>query len=382
MRNTILRRGRLALLALVLLLTFVAPSCSSPAEGDVSGLLVDLGIPLLEQYPNGEDYLIRARVAWDTIFFDGNLYVGCGDYDSNMGPVKVWHYDPDKGAWEASAEPLEDEHIKRFTVLDGTLTIPGTDPRGDWSQGSFYTLEGGAWVEHDVLPSGIHCFDAVSFEGAHFFALGVNSGDWPVVRSANGETYEPIPFLRDGAPVDTSCPVVRVHNFVVAGGDLYAFLTLGDEQAVTLDIYRYEQGAFRHHAAAPEVYLRSYDAAYTGEFAGLATFINGYCYYYSEDLVSFRPCRVEMSDLATDMTVIGDTLYALAYTKLEDGFESAVYASKDGKTFQKLFSFVDEIPAGSFAYGDGFFYFSMGRYYDGDSSEVGRVYALSYDLAP
>lgn len=381
MKNAILRRGRLLLLALVLLVTFAAPACR-PAEGDVSGDLVDLGIPLLAQYSNDAEHLIRARVAWDSIFFDGAFYVGCGDYDSNMGPVKVWRYDPDVGAWEASAETLEDEHIKRFTVLDGTLTIPGTDPRGDWSQGSFYTLEGGAWAEHAVLPSGIHCFDAVSFEGAQFFALGVNSGDWPVVRSTDGATYEPIPFLADGAPVDTDLLIVRVHNFVVAGDVLYAFLTLGDESAATLDVYRYEDGAFCYHAAAPEVYLRSYDAAYAGEFAGLATFINGYCYYYSEDMASFRPCRVGMSDLATDMTVVGDTLYALAYTKLEDGFESAVYASKDGKTFEKLFFFVDEIPANSFAYGDGAFYFSMGRYYDGDSTEVGRVYALAYELAP
>lgn len=372
-------RGRLLLLAVVLLLILAAPSCGSVAQGDVSDSLVDLGIPLIDQYPNTDSYMIRARSAFDTVFFDGALYVGCGDYDANLGPVKVWRYSPTEGDWIASAETLEDEHIKRFAVLDGVLTIPGTDPRGDWSQGSFYTLSDGGWVEHRVLPSAIHCFDAVLFEGTRFFALGVNAGDLPVVREEE-DGFAPVPFFRDGAPVNTDLPVVRVHNFAVLDRTLYAFLTLGDETAVTLDVYRYEEGAFHFHAAAPEVYLRSYDAAYTGEFAGLATFINGYCYYYSEDLATLRPCRVEMSDLATDMTVIGDTLYALAYTKLENGYETGVYASRDGKTFEKLFFFTDEVPAGSFAYGDGSFYFSMGRYYDGNSTETGRVYALKYPL--
>lgn len=367
------------LLALVTLL-FLLVGCGEEGK-NVTRELQDLGIPLLETYTNDSETQIRARSAWDMVAYDGKIYIGCGDYDTNMGPVSVWSYDVDGGAWQASS-PLEDEHIKRYAVLRDTLSILGTDPRGDWSMGSYYTLEGDEWIEHRVLPSGIHCFDAVEYGGKLFFGLGVNSGDSPVVTSEDGEAFSPIAFLRDGAPVDTTPhTVVRVHNFSVYEGTLYAFLTVGSEEDVAFEIYRYDGESFSYFSTPPEVFLRSYDITYTGEFAGLATFINGYCYYISEDMVNFRPWRVEMSDLASDVMVIDGIQYVLAHTALDNGrYESAVYTSTDGKTFTKLFWFRDKIPANSFTYADGVFYFAMGRYYDYTSPETGRVCALNYTI--
>lgn len=349
-------------------------------EMDVTGSLRDLGIPLLTRYTDESEAQIRARCSWDMAVFDGDIYIGSGDYDTNKGPVTVWSYDPETAQWNASAEPLADEHIKRFAVLDGMLCILGTDPRGDWDTGSYYALEDGTWKEHRVLPSGIHCFDAVEYDGKTFFGLGVNSGDSPVVTSADGEHFSPVPFIKEDTLVDTSVSVVRVYNFIVHEDSLYAFLTLGSMEEVSYEIYRYDGQSFCYHATPPEVFLRGYDITYTGSFAGLATFVNGYCYYVSEDMTAFRPWRVELSDLVSDVLVIGDTQYVLAYTILEDRYESAVYSSTDGKTFTKLFYFYDEIPANSFAYSDGAFYFSMGRYCDGDSTETGRVYALNYTI--
>ena len=367
------------LLALVTLL-FLLVGCGEEGK-NVTRELQDLGIPLLETYTNDSETQIRARSAWDMVAYDGKIYIGCGDYDTNMGPVAVWSYDVDDGAWQASS-PLEDGHIKRYAVLRDTLSILGTDPRGDWSMGSYYTLEGDEWIEHRVLPSGIHCFDAVEYDGKLFFGLGVNSGDSPVVTSEDGETFASVSFFKDGVSVDTALyEVVRVHNFVICENTLYAFLTLGTEEKATLEVYRYDGESFSYFSTPPEVFLRSYDITYTGEFAGLATFINGYCYYISEDMVNFRPWRVEMSDLASDVMVIDGVQYVLAHTALRSGrYESAVYASTDGKTFAKLFWFRDRVPANSFTYADGVFYFSMGRYYDYTSPEMGRVYALNYTI--
>lgn len=371
--------GKSLLLLLVTSLALCSVSCRD-SGGDVTAKLRDLGIPLAEQYPDDSEANIRARCSWDMTVFDGNLYVGCGDYDTNMGPVPVWSLDTATETWRAAVEPLPDEHIKRYAVIGETLCILGTDSKGEWDMGSFYTLSDGEWKEHRVLPSGIHCFDTVEYDGKLFFGLGVNSGDYPVVVSEDGETFSPVPFLRDGAPLDTSASFVRVYNFCVYNGTLHAFLTLGEEGAIAYDVYRYEANAFHYFSTPPEIFLRNYDIAYTGSYAGLATFVNGYCYYYSEDMTNFRPCRVEMSDLACDMMVLDGTLYALAYTVLEDGYESAVYASQDGKEFTKLFYFRDEIPANRFAYADGTFYFSMGRYYDAASSKVGQVLAFDYRL--
>lgn len=366
---------------LLALLSVTALASCRRAEGDYTDELIDLGIPLIERYTNETQNDIRARCSEDMVIYDGRLYVGCGDYSTNKGPVNIYSYGLADGEWQTSAETLDDEHIKRFLVLDGTLCIPGTDPRGDWSLGNYYTLADGAWQTHRVLPSGIHCFDGVVYEGKTFWGLGVNSGDFPVVVQS-GEALRFVPFVRDGAAVDTAgFEFVRVHNFSVYNGELYAFFTLGNTDTVDYSVYRYDGEVFVYVSTPPEVFLRSYDISHTASFAGLNTFINGYCYYVTEDMSAFRPWRVGDSDLACDMEQIGDTLYVLAHRTLENGdYETGVYATKDGKEFEKLFYFHYDIPANSFAYADGTFYFSMGRYYDGSSDEMGRVFALDFKL--
>ena len=79
-----------------------------------------------------------SRRAEDLIIYDGHLYVGCGDYSANTGPVNVYSLDLSTYEWQMSQEALEDEQIKRFLVLDGALCIPGTDPKGDWETGNYY----------------------------------------------------------------------------------------------------------------------------------------------------------------------------------------------------------------------------------------------------
>lgn len=354
-------------------------SCGG-TTGNVTRRLEDLGIPLAQAYTDENKDQMLSRRSEDIAIFDGRLYVGCGDYSANTGPVNVYSMGLEDKKWQVSAEALEDEQIKRFLVLDGKLCIPGTDPRGDWSMGNYYLLSDGAWQTHRVLPSGIHCFDGIEFEGNLFFGLGAESGSYPVVVS-EGDSFVPVPFLRDGVAVNTSgAEYVRVYNLSVWNSELYAFLTLGNIDDIAYDVYRYDGEVFQYHATPPEVFRRGYDLAHTLEFAGMNTFINGYCYFITEDMESFRPWRVGDSDLACDMERIGDTLYVLAYRELERGYESAVYASEDGKQFEKLFYFEDSLPAACFAYADGTFYFSMGRYYDADDADMGRVFALDFDI--
>ena len=361
------------------LMTLSLLSCGG-TTGNVTRRLEDLGIPLAQAYTDENKGHMLSRRSEDIAIFGGRLYVGCGDYSANTGPVNVYSMGLEDRKWKVSAEVLEDEQIKRFLVLDGKLCIPGTDPRGDWSMGNYYLLSDGAWQTHRSLPSGIHCFDGVEFDGRLFFGLGAESGSYPVVIS-EGDSFVPVPFMRDGEALDTSgAEYVRVYNLSVWNGELYAFLTLGNIDDIAYDVYRYDGEVFQYHATPPEVFRRGYDLAHTLEFADMNTFINGYCYFITEDMVSFRPWRVGDSDLACDMERIGDTLYVLAYRELERGYESAVYASKDGKQFEKLFYFKDSLPAACFAYADGTFYFSMGRYYDADDADMGRVFALEFNI--
>lgn len=374
-----MKRLRFSIWITVLTAALVFSSCQKD-DGNVTERLVDLGIPLSEQYSDEKKALTISRRSEDMAVYGDRVYVGGGDYDANTGPVNVWCYDTQACEWICSAEMLEDEQIKRFVILDGTLCATGTDPRGDWSQGNYYALENGQWQTYRVLPSGIHCFDAVEFDGKTFFGLGVPGGDYPVAVSSE-DGFASVPFARDGTPVDTSyAEFVRVYNLTVFQDQLFAFLTLGNADDLRFEVYRYDGDAFTYLTTPPSIFFRGYDMGHTGEFEELAVFINGYCYFTASDMTDFRPVRVGDSDLACDMEQIGDALYVLAYRQVGEQFESGVYVTHDGYSFEKLFFFRHEIPANSFAYHDGCFYFSMGRYYDADSSEVGRVYRLPFSL--
>ncbi len=369
---------RLAILVLLLMEVLLACGCEKRTGEQITP--TDLGIPLLLQYPNVDANNIRSRRSEDTVIHDGRLYVGCGDYSANMGPVKVYSMGLADKKWQASETELADEQIKRFVILDGKLCITGTDPAGDdWTLGNYYSLEGGEWVTHRELPSGIHCFDALEFEGKTFFGLGVNGGDFPVVVT-EGEGYLAVPFVRDGVEVNTAeSEYVRVYNLTVFEGQLYAFLTLGNPDQMDYSVYRYDGQQFCYFATPPQVFVRGYDLYHNVGFGGMNTFISGYCYFTTEDMKDFRPRRVGDSDLACDMEIIDGTLYVLAYRTLADGsYEVGMYSTEDGKTFTKLFYFEYSIPANSFAYADGVFYLSMGRYYDAESHDVGRVLAVDY----
>ena len=161
------------------LMTLSLLSCGG-TTGNVTRRLEDLGIPLAQAYADENKGHMLSRRSEDIAIFDGRLYVGCGDYSANTGPVNVYSMGLEDRKWKVSAEALEDEQIKRFLVLDGKLCIPGTDPRGDWSMGNYYLLSDDAWQTHRVLPSGIHCFDGIEFEGNLFFGLGAESGSYGV----------------------------------------------------------------------------------------------------------------------------------------------------------------------------------------------------------
>lgn len=141
---------------------------------------VELGIPTASRYSEG----IRARCPWDMIVWNEKLYVGSGDYDSNSGPVDIWRYDTTKGVWENSGT-VPDEEISRFCVIGDVLVAPGIDPTEDWTYGNYYKQDGEEWVKVRNISGGMHNFDMVEYNGSIFCGLGVASGEYPVVYSAD-----------------------------------------------------------------------------------------------------------------------------------------------------------------------------------------------------
>ncbi len=343
-----------ALIALILITSLCA--C-----GDT---YTELGIPLSERYPEG----MRARCPWDMIVWEGKLYVGGGDYDANSGPVDIWYYDIDNGIWNNSGT-VPDEEINRFTVINGSLTAPGIDPKEDWDLGNYYKLSNGEWKKHRVIPGGVHCFDMIEYGGMIFCGLGVVEGEYPIARSTDGgESFEQIKMYRGGAPIDThGSQFIRVYDLFVFGEDLYAAYTYGDTE-VTYELYRYENGVFVYdNTWSQKIHRIKYSYKNINEkieFGGNLFFATGYLYSTS-DMENFTRITFPERQTVYDIAKNGDSIYALCARALEDGtYLISVWKNKSGKPtdFIKVFHFTYEIPPVSFAVNGNSFYIGMGDF--------------------
>lgn len=333
----------------------------------------DLGVPHLELYTEEQ---LTSRLSEDMIVFDGKLYVGGGDYDQNTGPVHVFAYNLQKGVWEKSAEPLPDEQIKRFCVIGDRLVTLGTDPKEDWGLGNYYVLEEHGWQTVRALPSGIHCFDAVEFDGAVFFGLGVSSGYYPVARF-DGESYVPVEFQKEGKPLDTANhEIIRVYNFFEYNGSLFAFLSLdakdgnGETLGYFMELYAYNGEAFVYVSGAlPATDLT--EIAVNGDSVYL---IMNDTLLKTTDLVSFSAVSLGEGVKASDIIKTEDGIFVLAYHLTHSEiYEISVFKETESG-FSKLFGILAKAPTGSFCKDGDNFYISLGnRENSTNIRDMGRV---------
>jgi hypothetical protein len=372
-KNKILRRAVL-FTALGLALAALAVALIICKANKIVLFYSDLGVPYGDYY--SEEGQTSSRVSEDMAVFDGRLYVGGGDYDANTGPIPVISRNLGGGKWELSEELLPDEQIKRFFVMDGKLVILGTDPTDDWSMGNYYALEGGAWVTHRDLPSGIHCFDAAKWGDETIFGLGVASGELPAVRF-DGESYSAIEFFKDGAPLDTSAhEIVRVYNLFEFKNVLYAFLTLDekDENGAPagnfMELYAYKNGVFEFVSGK----LPATDMPFVASDGERAYFIMNDTLLVTSDLMSFSAVSAGKSTRVSDIIKYDGEIFVLACRQSgESRFETMVFKVKNG-SLHKEFGVFTSICAGAFTKDQSSFYISLGNR-DSLSSpaHVGRV---------
>ncbi len=322
----------------------------------------ELGIPLSERYSQG----VRARCPWDMYIWDGKIYIGSGDYDSNAGPVDIWAYDIENKAWENTGT-VPDEEVSRFLVIDGKLTVPGIDPKDDWTFGNYYVLENGEWCTIRTISGGLHNFDMVEYQGMIFAGLGVYSGEYPIVCSRDGgKTFTPIEMQKDGKAFDTSgSEVVRISDLFVFDGNLYAAFRYGETE-ITYDLYKYENGVFVYdnqlYQKIHQIKFFNSIIASKTEFKCNMFFTTGYLYATS-DMSDFTRVSFPNSEIVYDLYVKDDILYALCGVKQSDGkYKVSVWKNSSGQTlaFSEAFNFVYDIPPMSMVYDGDTFYIGMG----------------------
>lgn len=172
-----------------------------------------------------------ARNIWDMTIYDARLFVGCGDAVANAGPIDVWTYQ-EKIGWR-SEYAVDEEQITHIGVIDGILTIPGTDSRDGWDYGNWYERIDGSWVKHRNIPRGIHVFDLVKYHGLLFAALGTNlSGTAVAVSADQGQSWQPIHVPQGAFPFDEEprgpCTIGQSPRAFSETYAVYAFLIIDD----------------------------------------------------------------------------------------------------------------------------------------------------------
>ena len=375
-KNTV---RNIAIACMVLLMVCGLASCLHRRTVN-SIAYTELGIPTSSRYSESN----RARNPWDMVIFEGNLFVGSGDYDRNAGPVDIWVYDITKGEWSNSGT-VPDEEVFRFCLINNTLTIPGLDPTEEWSYGNYYAWNNGTWKKHRSIPGGMHNFDMVEYQGMIFCGLGVASGQYPIACSKDGgETFNSVQMYKDNALLDTSgSQCVRVPDLFMLGDTLYATFFYGDNE-LTYDLYRYVDGVFVFdNTWSQKIHQVKYNnCIISGKVTHGDTmfFTTGYL-YATTDMANFTRVTFPDSPNVFDITVCNDKLYALCGLQQEDGtYRVSVWEHDEGKVtdFIELFNFTYDIQPQSIACDGESFYIGMGNYKERHEKN-GMVLRVDYE---
>ena len=355
-------------------------------SGDVTDYVVNIGIPLEERYSKGN----IARFIPDIIAYDGRIYVGGGDDEDNQGAVPLMAYDEEGREWTCEYKEVPEEKIQRFYIINDTLMFSGADPMEDWTFGNYYFLNDGEWVKRRNIPESAHDYGIYWYDNSLFIGIGsvpkIDESVYPAVKSVdNGETFEHIPFLKDGEPLNiVNMPLARVYNFFEFDNEFYCTLWVrSDDKTVDyFELYRYNDNVFvyaeslDYFTAERKYNPRSFVSVY--EINGRLLMVNENGLHVTYDLKSYEPLDVCGTNSVSDLNVHNGTVYVLANTADGDGYINSVCESIDGEVFTEKFSFRTDIPAYCFTIGTEGYYFALGDRFCSKSDLFGTVLFIPF----
>lgn len=353
---------------------------SSCEEKSVQIDYTELGIPTESSFATGSN----ASCPWDIAHYDGKLFVGSGDYDKNAGPINIFYYDYKDCKWKSSGT-IADEEVSRFRIIDGYLTAPGIDPKGEWEFGNFYKYnpESERFSEIRSIPGGIHVFDMAEWNGKIFAGLGVNFGEYPVAISYDGgKSFEQVLFYKDGVPLDTSIftNYSRVYNIIVYKNEIYAAYRYNIGDKGIHEFYKYDGEKFVYYSdfMGKLEYLKiGYNPIHSrAEYKDTLYLATG-TLYTTTDLINYEKIELANTTYVTDLYESENTLYALGYLENEDGTFRISVHKNTGKGFIEILNFKYSLPSMSFAYSDDNFYFGMGKI-DSGNDKNGMILSVKY----
>jgi hypothetical protein len=330
---------------------------------------VELGVICSNWYGSGK----KANYPWDIKVWNGKVYRGAGDYDTNSGATTILSYDIASHTWDTSYQ-AKDEAIHGFVEINGTLCAPGIDPREGWAYGNYYLLDAqGKWQKVRNLPNGVHNFDMIEFDGKIFAGLGTEDADDTVAVSTDGgKSWSFVPLYQDGEPFDTSSyKWTRTYEFTQYNGQLYALVSFQLGIGSKHVLFRYENGkmVLINDQIFPLIGGVSVGRKYwNGEFE-----FDGACYLTASKLYAIRDFsdqesyeKIEMpnGERVADAFLKDGVIYVLAFqqdSKTKE-YTITIYKSTTGKTgsFETVQSFTYLVQPCSFDTDGTYFYVGMG----------------------
>ena len=395
-----------AILCLFTLFSFTVLPAYAQDENQSGGTLTSIGNPMKSYIADGNQYQY-ARNVWDIEVYDGKIYIGSGDFDSNSGTNKtggspVLSYDPETSKWTKETT-VPTEQISRFIKAWGNLYIPSQDPTTSGTTGHIYVKKDGEWSTTNVI-NGLHTFDIhFSSDGKTVFAgLGCDYGTAPTVSvSVDGSRFRSVFFRKDGVTLkganldmgssNRSGQFARVYNVFEYKGNVYATMRFSTTNIAEEDrplyaayngLYKYnkEDNIFDYVGTAPDVILRnsmapSSDVIFNNRVvAAYGSMVAS----NSSDLTSWQNIT-GFSGSATGMTVIGDILYFMTYEKNGSTYTNRLYRTKDLENFEVLYTFDNPCYIRSICYYEGIFYLGTESTRGDVNSTTGTVYSLSLE---
>lgn len=120
-------------------------------------------------------------------YFDGQVYVGFGDWRANTGPIAVTSWDIEAADWQFHFSAAT-EAIERFRPLVDGLLLPYTDPirSADFARGPVWHE---ARATNERRESFYHVFDAVETPAGLFLAGTRRPTAEPQVLRWDGEAW-------------------------------------------------------------------------------------------------------------------------------------------------------------------------------------------------
>ena len=342
----------------------VCLTCGSVGT-DMTKDIVELGIPTLVDYSEKD----TRNCGWDTHYYNGRIYRGCGDYDKNGSAVGIWSYDVKDMRWRKEFVTT-DVAIQRFIEVNGKLMAPGIDPIGSWDYGNFYVLEEDGWRKSSRVPSGIHSFDMIGYDDKIFVGLGPNYGYYPLVYTQDEFNYVSVAFYKNNKLLDFSkstqgYTATRAYELFTYKGELYCYLIyLG-----TYEMYKFTNG--RMECVNEETYISQSSNTFNTwtskfEFKDKLYLVTGVLYSVTDlaDNSAYNRIIMPNQEEVVDAVVKDDKCYLLTYksVKVNGKYKTTIYESEtmEKNSFKEVLSFDYEVSPLSFDMVEDEFFISMG----------------------